>query len=61
MITFTGLLICCLFTILTKWLHSKGKINQIEWNMATITAGDYTVELKIKPKSFKAWYENVYL
>jgi regulator of replication initiation timing len=29
--------------------------------MATITAGDYTVELQIQPKSFKAWYENVYL
>lgn len=29
--------------------------------MATITAADYTVELKIQPNSFKVWYETVYM
>lgn len=29
--------------------------------MATITAGDYTVEWKIKPETYQTWYENKYL
>lgn len=29
--------------------------------MATITAADYTVEMKIKEKAYKAWYETEYL
>lgn len=60
-ITFCGLMTCFLFTIMTRWLHHKGKINQVEWNMATITAGDYTVEMKIKAKSFKKWHKQEYM
>lgn len=43
--------ICCLiaylFTISLRHLYQGGKIQQLEWDMATITAGDYTVEFKI--------------
>lgn len=28
--------------------------------MATITAGDYTVELKINPDDYRTWYNNEY-
>jgi len=56
-----GILTCCLFTIFTRWLYFKGKLNQVEWDMATITAADYTVEMKVKGKAFRAWYENEYL
>lgn len=58
---FFGILTCFLFTILVRWLHLKGKLNQIEWDMNTITAGDYTVEVKIKKSSFKKWFKEDYL
>lgn len=58
---FFGILTCLLFTILIRWLYLKGKLNQIEWDMSTITAGDYTVEVKIKKKSFKTWYKEQYM
>jgi len=45
-----------LFTIFVRWLYLKGKLNQVEWDMATITAADYTVEMAIKEKSYLAWY-----
>jgi len=32
----------------------------MEWDMATITAGDYTVELKIDPDDYRHWYNNEY-
>ena len=47
----TTIAICCLiaylFTISLRHLYQGDKIRQLEWDMATITAGDYTVELKI--------------
>lgn len=61
MITAFGILTCCLFTIFTRWLYFKGKLNQVEWDMATITAADYTVEMRIKPKPYKAWFEQEYM
>lgn len=33
----------------------------MEWDMATITAGDYTVEWKIKPETYNNWLSNSYL
>jgi hypothetical protein len=38
----------------------KGKINQVEWDVATITANDYTVEMKIRRSKYKEWYEKEY-
>jgi len=50
-----------LFTIFVRWLYLKGKLNQVEWDMATITAADYTVEMPIKEKSYLAWYQREYM
>ncbi len=57
--------ICCLiaylFTISLRHLYQGGKIQQLEWDMATITAGDYTVELKIDEDGYRTqWYNNEY-
>ena len=32
----------------------------IEWDLATFTAGDYTVEYEIESDVYKEWYENHY-
>ena len=56
--------ICCLisylFTIALRYLFQGGKIQQIEWDMATVTAGDFAVEIDIDPTSYGTWYTSVY-
>ena len=51
-VSFFGIFTCCLFTIFVRWLYMKGKINQVEWDVATITANDYTVEMKIRRSKY---------
>ena len=53
--------ISLLFLVQIRRLYQGGKIQQLEWDMATITAGDYTVEWMIKPETYNAWYEKKYL
>lgn len=42
--------IAMFFTITIRYLYQGGKITQIEWDMSTVTAGDYTVEFDILPE-----------
>lgn len=32
----------------------------MQWDMKTVTAGDYTVELKVSEANFRDWYDNEY-
>ena len=43
----TAVLIALLFTITIRYLFQGGKMQQIDWDMSTVTAGDYTVEFEI--------------
>jgi len=52
----TGVLICLLFTISIRYMFQGGKMKQIDWDMATITAGDYTVEFDIPEAAYDDWY-----
>ena len=54
------ILVAFLFTISLRHLFQGGKIQQLEWDMATITAGDYTVELRINPDGYRNWYNTEY-
>ena len=51
--TATASLIALLFILSLQQLWRGGKIQQLEWDMSTITAGDYTVTFDIKAKSYK--------
>jgi hypothetical protein len=53
--------ISLIFLVQIRRLYQGGKITQLEWDMATITAGDYTVEFEIKEKSYIDWYDNHYI
>lgn len=53
-------LIAYLFTISLRHLFQGGKIQQIEWDVATVTAGDYAVELKFEPDFYAAWKQQEY-
>ena len=56
-----GVFICFIFMIQVTNLYKGGKIKQMEWDMATITAGDYTVEWEILEDTYRQWYDNVYM
>ena len=43
-----------------KSLFQGGKIKRLEWDMATITAGDYTVEFKIPADAYESWNNSHY-
>ena len=49
-------LICLFFTASIRWLYQGQKIKQLEWDMATVTAGDYSVELDISRDMYQHWY-----
>jgi hypothetical protein len=52
--------ISLMFLVQIRRLYQGGKITQLDWDMATITAGDYTVEFEIKEESYTAWYDSHY-
>ena len=41
-------------------MYYGGKVKQLEWDLATVTAGDYTVEFDISKESYNDWYDYVY-
>jgi len=49
--------ISLMFLVQIRRLYQGGKICQLEWDMATITAGDYTVEFDIEQQSYIDWYD----
>lgn len=52
-----AILISLFFFIQIRWLYQGGKIDQIKWDMATITAGDFTVDWTIDRQTYQAWDE----
>jgi hypothetical protein len=58
--TSTAILIAFLFTITVKSLFQGGKIKRLEWDMATITAADYSVEFTIPEEGYEKWYNEEY-
>lgn len=56
----TGVLIVLLFTISTRMMYQGGKIKQLDWDVATVTAGDYSVEFPIDSEKYAQWKANVY-
>jgi hypothetical protein len=54
-VTALGVLTCCLFIVFMKWLFWSLRMHQIEWDMSTITAEDYTIEMPIALHEYKTW------
>lgn len=42
------------------WIKGAGKLQQVEWDVSTTTAGDYTVELTITREMYEWFLENHY-
>ena len=50
-----------MFLILsTFWLQSQNKILLSEWDLTTITAGDYSVEMDITEDMYNRWEADHY-
>ena len=58
--TATGLLIVLLFTVSIRSMFQGGKIQQLEWDVSTVTAGDYSAEFPIKAENYAKWKQEVY-
>ena len=56
----TSVLIALLFTTSIRYMYQGGAIQRIEWDCATVTAGDYAVEFPIKRESYEEWEKDVY-
>lgn len=50
-----AILVSLLFMIQVKRLYQGGKLQQLQWDLDTVTAGDYAVEWKIKPGNYEKW------
>jgi len=56
-----SVLIAFLFTVSIRYMYQGGKIQMIEWDCSTVTAGDYSVEFPMDNKStYQKWVEEVY-
>ena len=53
----TTCLISLLFVLVLQKLYKGGKIQQLEWDISTVTAGDYTVEFDIDKNHYSRWHE----
>lgn len=54
-------LIPLLFTIAIRAIYQGGKIGRIEWDVTTVTAGDYTVEIAINGEDYISWKNHNYI
>lgn len=55
-----GVIICLLFTVSIRAMYQGSKITQIEWDVTTVTAGDFSVEFIIAGDKYEAWKQDVY-
>ena len=54
------MLISLLFVLVLKYLYKGGKIQQLEWDLSTVTAGDFSVEFEIPADAYSTWYQQTY-
>ena len=60
MATTTASLISLLFVINLSSLYKGGKIQQLEWDISTVTLGDYSVEFELPRRNYEEWYNRTY-
>lgn len=42
------------------YIRSKESVNYVDWDVKTITAGDYSVEFDIKKQTYERWRHKYY-
>ncbi len=63
-----GLVHACLFVFMglmmlnyLDYIKKLQENNYIEWDVKTITSGDYTIEFALEPEFFKTWVNKEFL
>ena len=56
----TAILISLLYTVMIRYLYQGTKLKVIDWDMATVTASDYAVEIDITKEAYKRWMTEKY-
>jgi hypothetical protein len=59
-ITCIGIFMCMIFLIGIYWLKENSKLTNIEWDVATVTAGDFAVEYHITPEMYQMFIDKYY-
>ncbi len=60
MIACLGVLLVCVYLSVLHWFKRASDLNQMVWDMETITPGDYTVQMEISQKAYEYFIQNVY-
>jgi hypothetical protein len=55
-----GVLVCFLFSICVYHLKRDSKLDQLDWDIATITPGDYTAQYEITDVAYEWFLNNVF-
>lgn len=55
-----GVFIALIFLLILRNLRTATKIKRLEWDLSTVTAADYTVQMPINKKAYLKWREEVY-
>jgi len=55
-----GVFAVCLFSIVLYYFKTASKINRIDWDIQTITPGDYTLHYEITDEAYEWFLSNVY-
>jgi hypothetical protein len=50
-----GVFLVCVYIITLYWFKKISKLNQIDWDIQTITPGDYTIQMEVTDKAYD-WY-----
>lgn len=48
---------CLFFLVMNFYLRRMTQIKHVEWDVATVTAGDYTVDMKINQRQYFTYME----
>jgi hypothetical protein len=55
MIGITGIFISFLFLLWVRYFFQGSKVDLMQFDVATVTAGDYSVEVKIPKEAYNEW------
>lgn len=60
MISCLGVLLVCVYLTVIYYFKRASDLNQMEWDIQTITPGDYTAQLEISQKAYDFFLKNIY-
>jgi hypothetical protein len=53
-------MVCFVFSTCIYFLKRDSKLDQLDWDVGTITPGDYTMQLEISKDATEYFLENVF-